>query len=237
MFNRITKFVNKIPTTAYIIAAITAVILAVGVKNKASPEKSIVAILNKAQTGGGKGFAAKTLTGKTVIVSNEHVCKGAEKGFVRVKTDSGRIFLRKVLAENAPGDLCIIEGVNIPALTIVNSSPNRFEEITVLGHPYMTPTIYSKGQYSHDEIVQVSTVSSDGTCPEGTESKNVLFFTLCIQEIEASMTTIVTYPGNSGSPVLNSDGHVVGVINIADRRMNHGGFIQLEYLLEMLNAL
>jgi S1-C subfamily serine protease len=247
MLNKIKEFilafaltiVDSLPAVILACTAIAGIGYAINVTTKRhAPERSIVAVLNKAQTGGGTGFAVKLpKTGATVIVTNEHVCRVAENGLVRIKTDSGRVYIRKVLAENAERDLCVVEGINIPALTLGQSPPNRFDEITVLGHPYLTPTVYSKGQYSHDEIVQVGAMSADGSCPKGSEAQDSLFFTICVREMEESFTTITIYPGNSGSPVLNSEGHVIGVINIADSRMNRGAFVSLEYLLQTLYAL
>lgn len=201
------------------------------------PERSIVAVLNKDLNGGGTGFTVRNYLGVKVIITNHHVCAVSFANTVRVKADNNRVYIRNILKEDPAHDLCMVEGIEtLPALKIGSESPERFDPLTIVGHPYLTPTVFSYGQYSYDEIVTIGTEPSEsGECPKDTEPmEQFIFGKTCLRDIEESMTTVATYPGNSGSPVLNKAGEVVGVINIGDGRTHYGGFIALQYLKDFL---
>ena len=65
----------------------------------------------------------------------------------------------------------------------------------------------------------------------------MLFFTmeLCFQKFDAVHTSIVGYPGNSGSPVFNAQGEVTGVIFIGDSSTNYLGYVPLKHLTALLS--
>jgi S1-C subfamily serine protease len=53
---------------------------------------------------------------------------------------------------------------------------------------------------------------------------------VCVRSYDAWETSAATYPGNSGSPMMNRDGEVIGVIFAADGETNRGFVIPLDVL-------
>jgi V8-like Glu-specific endopeptidase len=56
----------------------------------------------------------------------------------------------------------------------------------------------------------------------------------CIAHIYAATSSIQIYPGNSGSPVMNSSGDVVGIIFAGDNRTNYGSYVPVFKIREFL---
>ncbi len=199
------------------------------------PQSSVVSVLNRSGTSGGTGFVTRDVAGKHVIVTNDHVCEVAQGGYVVIVSDTGQGRIKRVLSRNFTRDLCVVEGIDAPALSIADSSPTRFEKLQVIGHPLLGPTTPSEGSYLQDDIVPIGFgTKPDGTCPESAESVDTFFGTFCVAHMELSLTSISIFPGNSGSPVLNREGKVVGVINSGDNRTTYGNFVPLRYLKEIL---
>lgn len=196
-------------------------------------ERSIVKVLNAEGTGGGTGWVARS-GNKKVIVTNDHVCAVQSDGYVRIESETGPS-IKKVLKRNFSRDLCLVEGIDAPALTIADHGPSRFDRVKVLGHPGLRPTAPASGSYTGPGIVQIGFhPKEDGKCPEGSNTVESMFGTFCVLSMELGYTTVPIMPGNSGSPITNSSGEVIGVINSADSNGNQGMFVPLNYLKEML---
>lgn len=203
--------------------------------------RSIVKILTADESGGGTGWGATTKRGKKVIVTNDHVCEVQSGGFVTVEQSSGNKLRKKVLTRNAQRDICLVQGTDIPSLTLSDEPAKRFDTVKIFGHPFLDPAQPATGAYIGDALVPFYEMAGNGgKCTEGTEERQVdTFFgaiTVCVRIEELGLTTVPTFPGNSGSPVLNARGEVVGIINSGDNRTNHGAFVPLPYLREMLDA-
>lgn len=197
-------------------------------------EKSIVKVMNAAGTGGGTGWVA-TSEGKKVIVTNDHVCEVAFGDMVRIEQDDGTPSLKHILKRSFTRDLCLVEGVDAPALKLAGKPAKRFDKVKVLGHPGLRPTAPAEGSFTGNGIVPIGFgAGPDGTCPFGSEKIDSFFGTFCLLQMELGYTTVPIMPGNSGSPITNTDGEVIGVINSADSVGNQGMFIPLNYLKDIL---
>ncbi len=216
-------------------AIITAALTYTGIllyPHKAPLSQSIVKVMNFEGTGGGTGFSVKS-NGRNVIVTNSHVCEVAYRNFAIIEQDSGKQSIKQIISRVPERDLCVLEGVDAPALPIAKSGPTRFQKINIIGHPLLKPTSHAEGEYVADTIVPLGLqAEADGTCKTGRQEASP-FGTFCVVDMELSFTTIPVYPGNSGSPVLNADGEVIGVINAAGPD-DRGLFIPLPYLKEIL---
>lgn len=195
---------------------------------------SIVKVTNAAATGGGTGWIARS-GNENVIVTNAHVCQVAQGGFARIEDDRGAPYMKRVLRENFERDLCVLEGIPGRALPLADAGPTRFQRLQVYGHPGLRPTAPSMGYYTGPGIVPIGFgADADGSCPDSAEQVDSIFGSFCVLHMELGYTTVPIMPGNSGSPVTNEAGEVVGVMNSADSVGNQGMFIPLPYVKEIL---
>ncbi len=196
--------------------------------------KSIVKVLNLEMTGGGTGWVALKKNEK-VIVTNDHVCEVQSGGFVVIENDSGSLSTKRVISRNFERDLCIVEGIDAPAITIAKVGPKRFDTLKVLGHPGLRPTAPSSGSFTGEGVVPIGfSPNKKDVCPGSSKTVDSIFGKFCILFMNLGYTTVPIMPGNSGSPVTNEDGEVIGVMNSTDRVGNQGMFIPLPYVKEML---
>lgn len=196
------------------------------------PQLSIVKVLNPEGTGGGTGFVVKTRKGKKVIVTNDHVCEVAQNNYAVIQGPDGKLSIKPIISRSAIRDLCLLEGVDLPALPLGEKAPYQFEPLHVVGHPSLEPVTRSYGEYVSDTLIPFGLETEGGKCKNG-ELRQTLFGDICVVTMELSLTTVPVYPGNSGSPIFNSNNEVIGVIN-STRQGFRGMFVPLIYLKAIL---
>lgn len=126
------------------------------------------------------------------IMTNHHVVVGTG-GRPQVVLTDGRRFETKLIAENAALDLALleVEGRDLPALAIGDSSKLRVGELVfALGHPW--------GQKG---VVTAGIVSGLGTITGVRSGRSADYI----------RSDVSLAPGNSGGPLLNARGEVVGI--------------------------
>jgi S1-C subfamily serine protease len=194
---------------------------------------SIVAVLTIDGSSGGTGFVTEDLKGGNIIVTNDHVCAVQVGGYVVVQDDKLTKYVKRILVRSFVYDLCIIEGIEAPALSVTATPPTRFQELRVMGHPLLQPSTPAKGVYIGDGLFPVG-FQTDDECPSNSVPNISFFGIICVLHMHLSLTNIEIYPGNSGSPVIDNDGNVTGVINSANPVNNHGNFVPSAYLLQLI---
>jgi len=164
--------------------------------------------------GGGTGWSVK-LHGKYYIITNKHVCEmyQGDKN-ATIKLNDGRLLHRQVISISDISDLCAIEGIEeIGALSLADNIYIG-EIVSVVGHPLLLPINVSYGAILEENNFQI-----------GFESEL------------AFLSTCQILPGNSGSPVVNYRGQVVGVAFAADSDVHWGLIIPLDDLKMFLSRL
>ncbi|WP_078427072.1 S1C family serine protease [Alkalihalobacterium alkalinitrilicum] len=146
-----------------------------------------------------------------MIITNHHVIDG--KGQLVVSFPNGDLYEGTIIDSNEELDLAFVKvsTSDVPYLTLDDKSGSIGDNIYVIGNPLM-----------HSQIV------TDGQIVENEERLHVL-------KISAPI-----YSGNSGSPVINENGKVIGVVyartipRLMDDEDSVGLAIPIQYVNEEL---
>ncbi|MCM3390663.1 serine protease [Ureibacillus chungkukjangi] len=158
-----------------------------------SYKQSVVEI----QTNDGKGTGF-SITEDGYIVTNDHVIEDALTITVIFPDDS--LYKGEVIETYPDIDLAIlkVEGKQLPYLTLADSyTPTEQEAIYFIGNPLYFTGIANEGQVI--DYMQLSDWNE-----------------------EVLMLDAPVYRGNSGSPVINLDGKVIGIIFATFKDETHG---------------
>lgn len=186
---------------------------------------------------GGSGFHVQAESGETYILTNGHICLLADKNdMLEVHKGTDIVRKRKVVHRYKNHDLCLVEGLpGVSGITIADE-PLSGDFVGLIGHPGLRPLSLSRGEIiGKDKITLLfgmnmpeshcigkyfsfEKLANQASTTE--EEKAALFYmflnasySMCIAEnIEAVMMNGISYGGNSGSPVVNFYGHLVGVL-------------------------
>lgn len=140
------------------------------------------------QRGQGSGFI---ISKEGHILTNNHVVEGAD--IIKVTLSDNRNFDAKVIGTDPQSDVALIkieDPQNLPVLPLGDSSALEVGEwVIAIGNPF-----------GLSQTVTVGVVSATGRSSVG------------INEYENFIQTDAAInPGNSGGPLLNSQGHVIGI--------------------------
>ena len=166
-----------------------------------SASKGVVAIKVVTAEGEDSGTGI-VLNDKGLILTNDHVVKGAES--ITVKPDatagsessSSAASTASIVGEEANQDVALIKinpaGMKLEPLKFASSNDVEVgETVYALGNPYDLDATLTKGI--------VSALNREIEAPDGAKIGKVI------------QTDAALNPGNSGGPLLNDDGKVIGL--------------------------
>jgi S1-C subfamily serine protease len=209
----------------------------------------VVSIIDPSQ-GGGTGFHIQGKSGQTYIMTNVHICEMSTDGKPLLVTQEGldEYVPRKVIFMSKKHDICLMEP--LPGHTGIKlaSSVDIGEEITVVGHPHLRPLTLSKGEVIDNQAITtipkfaILTQDDLDYCKELNNSEVVTvasFFgqlDICVVKDITLQISAIAYPGNSGSPVVNKFGNVIGLLFAGNSQaVNDAYLVKLEHLKEVLD--
>ncbi|WP_036169202.1 Do family serine endopeptidase [Massilia sp. 9096] len=149
------------------------------------------------QRGGGRGGAAQVVHGAGsgfiisqdgVILTNAHVVRDADE--VMVKLQDRREYRAKVLGSDAKTDVAVlkIDAKNLPTVPLGNTRNTKVGEwVLAIGEPYGLESTVTAGVVS----AKGRTIDNNG--------------------VQFLQTDVAVNPGNSGGPLFNTRGEVVGI--------------------------
>ncbi len=176
-------------------------------------DRSVVKITLVTNTNaGGTGFMMETSRGQ-VIITNAHICRHLVNGMGFVfSPGKEEPRLSHVIAISETADLCAMTPVvGVPSLSL-GSRPTNKDRLSVIGHPYLQPRTLSSGNLVTETFIPVIDELNECHTNKLEKSGNLIEVEgECYRAYNGYLTTIVIYPGNSGSPVFNVYGNVVGV--------------------------
>jgi len=158
--------------------------------------------------GVGSGFI---ISADGFVLTNAHVVDGADEVYVTL-TDK-REFKAKIIGADKDSDVAVvkIEGANLPRVTIGDSDKIRAGEWAVaIGSPF-----------GLDNTVTAGIISS--------KARDIGDYLKLIQ------TDVAVNPGNSGGPLLNMRGEVVGINSQIFSRS--GGYMGISFALPINDAI
>ncbi|MCW2993937.1 MAG: serine protease, partial [Conexibacter sp.] len=162
------------------------------VYNDAKASVAYISAQTSQGTATGSGFVVST-DGK--IITNEHVVDGATSVTVKLGT-SGKAQTAQVLGADASKDLALLKvdagSTKLPALSFDDSSGVQVgDNVYAIGNPYGLDHTLTSGI--------VSALNRDIQAPDGTTIAGAI------------QTDAALNPGNSGGPLLDASGKVIGV--------------------------
>jgi len=176
----------------------------------------------KSQKSSGSGFC---ISSNGIIVTNNHVVEGARKITVKgVNSNFNRTYNARVLTTDKNNDLALIQiddnefrGLSDEIPFVIKTAPAKVgENVFVLGYPL--PTAMG------DEIKLTNGIISARTGYQG--------------DVTTYQISAPIQPGNSGGPVFDSQGNLVGIINAKLTNAENASYavksIYLKDLIEML---
>lgn len=164
----------------------------------------------------GSGSIVEGKSGKHYILTNWHVCNSARwKGSLYATYNEGPVVVGPVVKMSPTKDLCVARvDSSKPALKLAPRILPR-SEVYTRGWPEGILT-ESHGRTLGDTVWEYFfNIQLVGECPKGFNKErspngNVVG---CTGSFESTLTNLYGRPGSSGSPVVNSDGELVGVIS------------------------
>jgi len=155
-----------------------------------------------------------------LVLTNHHIIADAET--IQVVIDGGRTFSADVVGKSKKDDLALLSftpDTLLPAVAFGNSDSVRpGEDVFAIGMPYGYRQSVTRGV--------VSAVKQ-----EYRRGHTVIFKDLI-------QTDLAVNPGNSGGPLLNMHGEMIGLITLRDWRAQGIGFaISSNHIQSRLNAL
>ena len=169
----------------------------------------------------GTGFA---ITSNGLIITNNHVIAGAKTIKVRgVNGDFNRTYTAKLIITDKNNDLAIIKiddysfsSLGKVPYTIKTSTSSVGEDIFVLGYPLRA----SMG----DEVKLTNGIVSSKTGFQG--------------DVTSYQISAPVQPGNSGGPLFNNKGQMIGIINAKHLGAENASYaVKSSYLTNLIDLL
>jgi S1-C subfamily serine protease len=235
------------PILAFMVFMTSAVVVSTTNRTEAMQDqvKDSVVMVQSVFGGHGSGWVTTTKSGKTVVVTNQHVCDMSPIPVFNLKTADGKEHPAKVLVKSEEHDLCLLEAPKgYPALELAEEA-FQDEEVYIVGYPligYMTSTVGKlKGTEMFEEEYPLPPELCKGKkfrvetqikiSEKGAQMREV-----CIFKAPVYVTTAQTDGGASGSPLLNEYGEVVGTVMLMYGNISWAATVDLPSVKRFLDA-
>lgn len=185
----------------------------------AAVQQSVVAIDTKTASGEALGSGV-LIDDQGHIVTNNHVVAGAQDDTVAVTLTDGRIFSADVVGTDPTTDLAVIRLVDppsdlSPAALGVSADVEVGESVMAVGNPLGLQNTVTTGIVSAVDRPVTTQGESDGS----TSVTNAI-------QVDASVN-----PGNSGGPLFDAAGHVIGINSSIATLSSQSGSIGLGFAI------
>lgn len=172
---------------------------------------------------GGTGFQIKTNSGKRYTLTNAHICQMGQS--LIAHKQNGDVQRIRVVEISKEHDLCIMEPVRGLRALKIAATISLHERVWLVGHPALRPLTLESGHFVGNIDINLLTSCSSAENKKQLESfkldptnRNSMFIFIsllrgyCTKQLSSQHINNIAYGGNSGSPVLNKWGNVIGVL-------------------------
>lgn len=211
---------------------------------------SVVRIFGVTPSGhrsGGTGFSIVAMSGKRYILTNRHICKLADKkGNLLVEFPGyQRRYRRKIIEISTSHDLCLVE--SLPTFKnnlFIAEEVNEGDRIFVVGHPKLFNLTVAEGEYIQEAKIYIALSKLTykpiifKSRPLFTGEKIDIGVLLSrVARFASSRFNVYSRGGNSGSPIVNSDGDVISVLFAGNPRDNMETYgVPLRYVQDFIRG-
>lgn len=188
----------------------------------------------------GSASIVEAPSGRHYMLTCGHVCNAAAwNGIMRANYDDGKLLYGRLVKLDMKMDLCVSEVERgLPALK-VSHELKIGQTIYTRGYPQNILS-ENKGKYvGHQSWDYIYPIEEVGECFKGSDkvrngNGNIQG---CHIVYNDNVTTLYSRPGSSGSPVVNSEGELVGVVSSWLAEKDEAGIVRLEDIQEFLKGL
>jgi S1-C subfamily serine protease len=177
---------------------------------------------------GGTGFYLETPDGNKVILTNRHVCEGAvaANGYYSLR-QGAKVYAAKRIAWSQLADVCALQAPREIVETrtpyvLSPTKPRQGDNLGVFGHPFLRPLTMSAGLFVNEIREPI------GMLVPGFGYGDI---------VNIGRTDAMIFPGNSGSPIIDRTGQVVGIIFAMEGYGGHGLYVPAADIKQFLETL
>ena len=158
-------------------------------------EKSVVRIVKQTNRGAGTGTGF-VINNRGYIATNVHVISGG-RIIKAIPTNSNTMYDVDVIAMSDELDLAIVRapGINLPPVTLSLAPSKKGQKVWVIGYPSGA----DRNRRAHDPTVQDGVIG------------RIFTGAWKVQRFRIIQHNAPTNPGNSGGPLLDNCGRIIGV--------------------------